>query len=106
TADSQLDYEAKADGELTLEIADRYGEGGPEYAYRLSVGPPRPDFQIQLLLTNPNAARLGVPRGQRLSPGGPGATGAFNLKAGSMTPVNFLVTPTGRPGRVTVTAEG
>ncbi|MDR3636814.1 MAG: PPC domain-containing protein [Isosphaeraceae bacterium] len=106
SSDSQLDYEAKADGDLFLDITDRYGEGGPEYAYRLSVGPPRPDFEIKLLLANPNANRQLVPQGQRVPTGGPGSTGALNLKPGSMTPINFLVTPSGRPGRVTVNAEG
>lgn len=106
SADSELDYEAKADGDLTLEITDRYGEGGPEYAYRIKAGPPRPDFEIKLLLANPNANRQLVPQGQRAPTGGPGSTGSLNLKPDSKTPINFLVTPSGRPGRVTVKAEG
>jgi hypothetical protein len=103
--DSMLDYEAKADGDLTIEVADRYGEGGPEYAYRLAVGPARPDFEVRLLLSNPNANRQLIPQGQRAPAGGPGSSGALNLKAETVTPINFLVTPEGRPGRVTVKAE-
>ena len=105
TPDSVLDYEAKAEGDLTLEITDRYGDGGPGYAYRLSVGAPRPDFEVKLLLANPNVNRQLLQPGQR-PPGGPGSSGALNLRPGTMTPVNFLVAPSGRPGRVVVKADG
>lgn len=104
--DSAIDYTAKADGTVTIEVADRYAEGGPEYAYRLSVGSLQPDFSIVLLLGNPSANRQLAVAGRRLGTGGPGSTGAFNIKPGSSTPVNFLITPEGRPGPVVVKIEG
>jgi hypothetical protein len=107
TSDSQLDFLAAEDGKVTIEVTDRYGDGGPEYAYRLSVGASRPDFSIHLLLGNPTAngqvfnamnARTG-----RLTPG---QFGVFNLPTGTKVPVNFVVVPEGRPGPVTVRVEG
>ncbi len=106
--DSTIDYEAKADGTLTIELADRFGEGGPEYGYRLSIGPTRPDFSVTLLLGNANAnaraiGNLNQVRSARTSPG---QFGVFNLKPGGTIPINFLITPEGRPGPVEVRAEG
>ena len=106
--DSSLDYEAKADGVVTIEVADRFGDGGPEYAYRLAIGPARPDFAVTLLLGNANinarrSRNLARPATARTSPG---QFGVFNLKPGASTPINFLVAPEGRPGPVEVRVEG
>ena len=57
--DSRIEYTPTSDGELTVEIEDRFGDSGPEFAYRLDFGPPRPDFSVKLLLSNP-AARVRV----------------------------------------------
>ncbi len=107
TSDSQLDFEAPTDGPFVVEVSDRYGEGGPEYAYRLSVGASRPDFAVHVLIGNPNAngqvanvANDGQGRGR------PGMFGVYNLSPGSKTIVNFVVNPEGRPGPVTVRVEG
>jgi hypothetical protein len=106
-ADSRLEYEAKQDGELTVEVADRYGDGGPEYAYRLEVGPPRPDFSITLLLDpNTNANQRQVAVGRRQRPNTPGITGSLNLRPGSTTTINFVANVDGKTGPITVRAEG
>jgi hypothetical protein len=108
TADSLIDFEAESDGELTLEITDRFGDGGPEYAYRLATLASYPAFTIKLILSNPNAGRTFLAMGAK-SPAfatGPGALGALNLKPGTVLPINFLVTPEDRIGRVVVQAEG
>ena len=84
--DSALDYEPTADGEIQIEVADRYGAGGPEYPYRLRVGPAQPDFAIAL---RPEAfSRL------------------WNLKPGSTTAIPFRITMEGRTGPIVVAAEG
>lgn len=106
--DSSVECEAKADGFLTIEVADRYGRGGPEYGYRLAIGPAQPDFSVTLLLGNPNAnaaaiANPGPSRPARLTPG---QFGVFNLRPGSSTPINLIVVPEGRPGPVEIRAEG
>jgi hypothetical protein len=106
--DSTVDYEVKADGILTIELADRFGDGGPEYGYRLSIGPTRPDFSVTLLLGNANAnaramGNLNTVRAARTTPG---QFGVFNLKPAGSVALNFLVTPEGRPGPIEVRAEG
>lgn len=107
SSDSLIDHEAKADDTLTVSVTDRYGEGGPEYVYRLSAGASRPDFAVNLLIGNPTAnggvGQVASNRGGRLAPG---LFGVFNVAPGTKTPINFIVIPEGRPGPVTVSAEG
>ncbi|MDR1280349.1 MAG: peptidase [Opitutaceae bacterium] len=57
-ADPRIDFTAPADGDYHLFIEDTQGQGGPEYAYRLRVAPPRPDFELRILPDN-----LSVPAG-------------------------------------------
>lgn len=60
--DSRLRFEAPADGEYRVRLADVRGQGGPDYAYRLTLRPPEPDFRLVLGNENPNlAAGAGVP---------------------------------------------
>jgi hypothetical protein len=58
-ADSYLRARLPADGIYEVRIADAQGHGGPEFAYRLRIGPPRPDFA---LVVTPSA--LSVARGR------------------------------------------
>ncbi len=106
--DSSVEFEARADGFVAITVTDRFGGGGPEYGYRLGVGSDRPDFAVTLLLggVNANAGalnNLGTARNARATPG---QFGVFNLKPGGSTPINFLIAPQGRPGSITVRAEG
>jgi hypothetical protein len=48
-ADSYLHATLAADGTYYLRIADMQHQGGPEYAYRLRIGPPRPDFDLRIV---------------------------------------------------------
>jgi hypothetical protein len=52
--DSYLEFVPPADGEYLVRIRDVRGLGGPEYAYRLNVRTPRPDFQLAVNPKNPN----------------------------------------------------
>ncbi len=105
TTDSTVDIDVPADDTYTLEVTDRYADGGPEYGYRLSVGVTRPDFSVQLQIGNPNG-QVGNVVNNRSSQTTPGLFGVFNLSTGTKIPVNFIVIPEGRPGPVTVRAEG
>ncbi|HEY2158545.1 MAG TPA: hypothetical protein VGH33_23145, partial [Isosphaeraceae bacterium] len=107
TSDSLVDFEAPADGPITIEVTDRYGEGGPEYGYRLSVGASRPDFEAFVLIGNPNAnGQVATAVNNRSVTLTPGLFGVYNLPPGARVIVNVLVVPQGRPGPLTVRAEG
>jgi hypothetical protein len=47
-ADSWIRATLPADGTYYLRLTDTQDRGGPEYAYRLRVGPPRPDFELRV----------------------------------------------------------
>jgi WD40 repeat protein len=51
--DSRLFFEAPADGEYQVRIGDSRGQGGPHFAYRLTVRPPRPSFNISVSPQSP-----------------------------------------------------
>jgi len=47
-ADSWLRATLPADGAYDVHLGDAQHKGGPEYAYRLRLSPPRPDFELRL----------------------------------------------------------
>lgn len=47
-ADSLLRWELPASATYFLEVSDVQGHGGPAWAYRLQVAPPRPDFSLRV----------------------------------------------------------
>jgi hypothetical protein len=53
--DSRLTFDPPADGDFFVRISDVHGRGGPAFAYRLTVRPPRPDFTVT---AGPVAARV------------------------------------------------
>jgi hypothetical protein len=57
--DSRLIFDPPADGEYFVRISDARGQGGPDYAYRLTVRPPRPSFNVSFNPTAPAAWRGG-----------------------------------------------
>jgi hypothetical protein len=61
-ADSYVALRLPANGVYYLAIGDTQQQGGPEYAYRLRVGPPRPDFELFVTPSSVNTGRgLNVP---------------------------------------------
>lgn len=48
-ADSLLRLSLPADGTYFLSIGDAQHRGGPEYAYRLRLSPPQPDFALRVV---------------------------------------------------------
>ena len=59
--DSRLRFTAPADGEYIVRLRDVRGLHGEDYAYRLTVRAPKPDFQLSVDPRNPN-----VPVGGRI----------------------------------------
>lgn len=47
-ADSRLLATLPADGDFTLVVTDTQRRGGPEFGYRLSLAPARPDFSLRV----------------------------------------------------------
>lgn len=59
--DSRLHFTAPADGDYTVRLSDVRGLTGYDYAYRLTVREPHPDYQLSVNPRNPN-----VPAGGRI----------------------------------------
>ena len=55
-ADSRLRVKIPADGPVFVRIADTQGHGGQEFAYRLRLCGPRPDFELRV---TPSALNVG-----------------------------------------------
>ncbi|HEV3143999.1 MAG TPA: WD40 repeat domain-containing protein [Gemmataceae bacterium] len=51
--DSRLRFDPPADGEFIVRVRDARGQGGPDFGYRLTVRPPRPNFSVKLNPTAP-----------------------------------------------------
>ncbi len=54
-ADSRLAAELPTEGTYRLVVSDATGHGGPAYAYRLRIGPPKPDFAVCIGPSSVNA---------------------------------------------------
>lgn len=103
-SDSSLEFEAPADGTYTLDVTDRFGEGGPEYGYRLESAPTTADFAIRytfgaslpqpnqpVVINNPNAAL---------------APSSYAVRPGGKVEVPFAIIPLNFNGAVEVRAVG
>lgn len=47
-ADSYLALKLPSDGRYRVLVADAQGKGGPDFAYRLRLGPPRPEYELRI----------------------------------------------------------
>ena len=54
-ADSLIHFTLPANGTYYLHLGDAQHQGGPEYAYRLRISPPRPDFALRVVPSRINA---------------------------------------------------
>jgi WD40 repeat protein len=59
-SDSRIFFEAPAGGEYQVRIGDARGQGGMDYAYRLTVRPPRPSFKVHFKPSAPAVWRDGA----------------------------------------------
>jgi len=53
-ADSRLQAVLPSDGTYYLTVTDVQGRGGPDFAYRLVLGPPSPDFELRVVPSTVN----------------------------------------------------
>lgn len=61
-ADSWLSVTLPADGSYYLRLSDAQHKGGPQYAYRLRISAPRPDFELRVVPSSITArAGMNVP---------------------------------------------
>jgi hypothetical protein len=78
-ADSYIRLRLPAKGTYYLELADVAQNGGPEYAYRLRVSHPRPDFELRVVPSS------------------------FNLRAGTTAPFTvYAIRKDGFSGEITL----
>ncbi len=52
--DSAVHFIAPSDGDYLVRVSDVRGYGGDNFAYRLTIRPPRPDFRVSVNPRNPN----------------------------------------------------
>jgi len=57
--DSRIFFDPPADGEYMVRVGDARNHGGPEYGYRLTVRPPRPDFNVSFSPMAPSVGKGG-----------------------------------------------
>ncbi|HUS07491.1 MAG TPA: hypothetical protein VMZ52_14385 [Bryobacteraceae bacterium] len=58
--DSVLEFTAPADGDYLVKLRDVRGLGGDDFAYRLNIREPRPDFRLAVNPRNPNVPAGGT----------------------------------------------
>ncbi|MGD0777209.1 MAG: hypothetical protein ABSC05_30690 [Candidatus Solibacter sp.] len=54
-ADSRINFKLPANGAYYLHLGDAQGKGGADYAYRLRISRPRPDFELRVVPSGINA---------------------------------------------------
>jgi WD40 repeat protein len=93
--DSRLFFDAPADGEYQARVGDARGLGGPTFAYRLTVRPPRPSYNVSFSPTSPavwkgNAVPIAVTADRIDGYDGPISVRLENLPHGLSAPVTTI----------------
>jgi WD40 repeat protein len=93
--DSRVYFDPPADGEYTVRVGDARNHGGPNFGYRLTVRPPRPDFKVSFSPTTPSVWKGGsVPVTVSVNRidgyDGPVQVRLENLPAGFEAPPTFI----------------
>ena len=57
--DSRITFDPPADGEYRVRVGDSRGMGRPDFGYRLTVRPPKPEFTVSFSPTTPTVAKGG-----------------------------------------------
>jgi WD40 repeat protein len=94
--DSFLAFDPPADGDYQVRVGDARGQGGSQYAYRLTLRRPRPDFTVSFTPTAPAVWQGGaVPVSVRVERRD-GFEGEIALKLENL-PAGFSAPPTSIP---------
>jgi hypothetical protein len=93
--DSRIFFDPPADGEYTVRVGDARGQAGPDFGYRLTVRPPRPDFTVSFNPTAPSVWKGGsVPVSVTVNRAdgyaGPVQVKLENLPPGFEAPATFI----------------
>jgi hypothetical protein len=102
--DSALEYVVSQHGILTLEVADRDLDGGPEFGYRLELGTPRPELSVTMSFHAGQAADA-TDRTQSSAPIRI-TREAFTLRRGQTASLPIEVRSNSLVGPITIVAEG
>lgn len=94
--DSLLVQQVQADGVWLIEVSDRYGGGGDEFGYRLTVGTDRTDFAASFV-TDPGTQDPSTPSS---------SPWVLNLRPGTSRRIPFQLAIEGRTGPIVVRLEG
>ena len=89
-ADSYISYTFPAEGDYYLKLTDAQSKGGDEYAYRLTLAPPRPDYVLRLRPDNARAPQGGTAMFSVLAFRRDGFNGEIKLSTGGL-PEGFIV---------------
>ncbi len=98
--DSRLELPASLRGDFTVEVSDRYGRGGLEYGYRLSMGSAPPDFRLEIDSYGDGAAP------DDLSSKGDPPIGVLDLRTGSESRITVKVKREGLTGPIRLSLQG
>jgi hypothetical protein len=107
--DPRLEFTAPAEGEYFVTIDDCYSHGGPGYAYRLEVAPPKPDFELIFQpgrSTNPNAKQPQQQQAQVMQQFSGQGAGSLSVDRGGRGTIVVKVVRRGYAGPIQLTAEG
>ncbi|HKA07715.1 MAG TPA: WD40 repeat domain-containing protein, partial [Gemmataceae bacterium] len=93
--DSRLFFDPPADGEYTVRVGDARGQAGPDFGYRLTVRPPRPDYTVSFNPTAPTVWKGGsIPVSVTVNRidgyAGPVQVKLENLPPGFESPATFI----------------
>jgi hypothetical protein len=94
--DSRLFFDPPADGEYRVRVGDSRGEGGSNYAYRLTVRPPRPGFTVSFGPTSPAVWKGGAVPVTVTADRADGFDGAIEVRLENL-PAGFSAPPTSIP---------
>ncbi len=107
--DVLVEFAAPGEGDYVLSIEDRYGHGGPAYAYRVELAPAAADFELVMqpgLPPNPRDPKAVQQQGQVMQEFSGAGTGALTLDRGGAATLLVRAFRNGYNGPISLKVEG